>query len=85
MPEGRQFDLDLTVTPFGANGLLMATSDQMPNLMVTGTDDANLWDCLQPVITSLIEAKGEKVQVMSLDRSRGPRTIRVHVEATADR
>jgi hypothetical protein len=83
MAADRQFDLDLVVTPFGDHGLLMATSEQMPNLRVTGTDDANLWDCLQPVITSLIEAKGEKVQQISVDRSRGPRTIRVHVQATS--
>ena len=80
MQDARQFDLELTVTPFGEHGLLMATSKQMPNLRVTGTDDTNLWDCLQPVITSLIEAKGEKVQQMSVDRTRGPREIRVHVQ-----
>jgi hypothetical protein len=81
MQDERQFDLELNVTPFGDHGLLMATSEQMPNLRVTGTDDTNLWDCLQPVITSLIEAKGEeKVQQISVDRSRGAREIRVHVQ-----
>jgi hypothetical protein len=83
MASERQFDLDLKVTPFGDHGCLMATSEQMPNLMVTGTNEANLWDCLQPVITSLIEAKGERVQAMTVDRSRGLHAIRVHVQSAS--
>jgi hypothetical protein len=76
----RTFDLDLEVTQLGTTGLLTAESSQMPNL--TGTDDADLCDCLMPVITSLLEAKGEHVQLMTIDRSRGPRNIRVHVQTT---
>ena len=78
--DGRHLDLDLTVKPFGKNGLLLATSEQMPNLRVTGTDDADLWDCLQPVITSLVEAAGDRVQSMTVDRSHSPHDIKVHVQ-----
>jgi hypothetical protein len=74
----REVDLDLTVAEFGISKSLLATSEQMPNLMVTGADDAELWGSLGPVITSLFEAKGERVSYLSLDRSKGPRTIRVH-------
>lgn len=80
---GKTYDLDLEVTPFGTAGMLFAQSPQMPNLMVTGTDDADLWDCLQPVITGLFEATGERVQVLTVDRSAGPREIKVHVELAA--
>ena len=76
----RELDLNLVVTQFGATGLLRATSDQMPNLMVTGTDEDDLFGCLGPVLESLFEAQGEKVQLVTLDRTKGPRDLRVHLE-----
>lgn len=80
---GKTFDLDLDVTQFGKTGMLFAKSRQMSNLTITGTDEGNLWDCLQPVITSFFEATGERVQFLSVDRSAGPREIKVHVELAA--
>jgi hypothetical protein len=79
---GRTFDLDLAVTSFGSTGMLMAKSSQMPNLMVTGTDEEDLFSCLRPVITNLLEANGEIVRGMSIDRTVGPSAIKVHVETT---
>ena len=62
--------LHLTVTEFGATKMLRATSEQMPNLMVTGTDEADLWECLGPVIESLFEAQGERVQGRAIANER---------------
>jgi hypothetical protein len=81
-PNSRELNLDLIVTEFGATKMLRATSKQMPNLMVTGTDEADLWGCLGPVIESLFEAQGERVQVLTKDRSGGPRNLRVHLEVS---
>ncbi len=85
--DDRDIELHLTVTEFGASKMLRATSQQLPNLIVTGTDDSDLWKCLNPVITSLLQAQGEDVRSISLDRSNGLRDIRVHVKvaATSDR
>jgi len=80
---GKTYDLDLDVTKFGTTGMLFAKSRQMPNLTITGTDDADLWDCIQPVITGFFEASGERVQSLSVDRSGGPGAIKVHVELAA--
>ena len=77
---GKTYDLDLDVTKFGTTGMLFAKSRQMPNLTITGTDAANLWDCIQPVITGFFEASGERVQFLSVDRSRAADVIKVHVE-----
>jgi hypothetical protein len=76
-------DIDMDVTRFGSTGMLLAKSRQVPYLMVTGTDEANLRDCLSPVIKSFFEAKGEKVQYVSIDSSGGLEVIKVHVELDA--
>ncbi len=77
MADERQIDLDLVVRPFGQNGMLMATSEKMRSLMISGTDEADLWDCLQPAISALFEAKGQRVPAITLDRTGGPDHIRV--------
>ena len=76
----RTLDIALTVSPFGKSGMLRATSEQIPNLIVMGTDDDDLWGCLSPVIESVFNARGETVQVITLDRSKGTRDVRVHLE-----
>ena len=81
----REVQFNLTVNEFGATKMLRATSHQFPNLIVTGTDESDLWDCLGPVITSLFKAQGDDVRALSLDRSNGLHDIRVHVKVTAVR
>jgi hypothetical protein len=78
MTAARVLDLDLDVTSFGKTGMLKAKGRQMPNLMVVGTDAADLLDCVQPVVASLLEAGGEAVTRMSV--TDGPHVIRVRVE-----
>ena len=72
-------NLELTVIPFGNHGLLMATSEQMPNLRVTGTGEDDLWDCIPGVITGLLEVEGSRVVSLSMDRTPDPRLIKVFV------
>lgn len=44
----------INVVRFGANSLLQATSPDLPTLNVIGTDDADLLECLPPVIASAL-------------------------------
>jgi hypothetical protein len=76
----RHLDLSLTITPVGSHGLLRATSDQMPNLIVTGVGNDDLFECLGPVIESLFAAQGERVSSLSVDRVRN--RVRLEVLAT---
>lgn len=75
----------LKVAELGKTKMLQAISRDVPNLIVTGTDDSDLWDCLGPVIMSLFQSDGRSVQSLTLDRSEGARDIRVHIKVSDGR
>jgi hypothetical protein len=78
----REFDFDLDIAEFGVSKMLRATTQEIPNLIVMGTDDSDLWNCLTPVITNLFGSQGDDVRTLTLAKGAGPRNIRVHIEVS---